>query len=117
MVDDADALLRRQHARHGSGIQVTGSHNPKDYNGFKMVLAGDAPSTATRSRRCASAWRRGDYAHRHAARSARDDIRAAYRDRIVGDIKLARPLKIVVDCGNGIAGASRPASSARSAAK
>jgi phosphomannomutase len=36
-----------------SGIQVTGSHNPKDYNGFKMVLAA-APFTATRSRRCAA---------------------------------------------------------------
>ena len=42
--------------------------------------------------------------------SVRDvDVMAAYRDRIVGDIKLARPMKIVVDSGNGIAGASAPA--------
>jgi phosphomannomutase len=37
------------------------------------------------------------------------DVLPAYRERIVGDVKLARPMKIVVDCGNGIAGASAPA--------
>ena len=95
--------------KHGcrSGIQVTGSHNPKDYNGFKMVLAGRAiygddiqklrqrieTETYTRCK-----GRRGVM-----------DIGPEYSARITGDAKLARRMKIVVDCGNGIPGASAPA--------
>ena len=91
-----------------SGIQVTGSHNPKDYNGFKMVLAGKAiyGDEIQALRRTMEA----DSAPRLAGGSVRQaDVGPAYRDRIVGDVKLARPLKIVVDSGNGIAGASAPA--------
>lgn len=94
---------------HGcrSGIQVTGSHNPKDYNGFKMVLAGRAIHGAEiqglRRRIEAEAYTVAQ------GRSAPLDIGAEYQARIVGDIRQARPLKIVVDCGNGIAGASAPA--------
>ncbi|WP_027477070.1 phosphomannomutase/phosphoglucomutase [Curvibacter gracilis] len=91
-----------------SGIQVTGSHNPKDYNGFKMVLAGKAiyGDEIQALRRTMEA----DSAPRLAGGSVREaDVGPAYRDRIVGDVKLARPLKIVVDSGNGIAGASAPA--------
>jgi len=90
-----------------SGIQVTGSHNPKDYNGFKMVLAGRAiygdEIQALRRMMEAESWelRAGGL-----VRSV--DVLTAYTARIVGDIKLARPMKIVVDCGNGIAGASAP---------
>jgi phosphomannomutase len=91
-----------------SGIQVTGSHNPKDYNGFKMVLAGRAiyGESIQALRRCmeADAGQRAE-----GGRVRLIDVSAAYRDRIVGDIKLARPMKIVVDCGNGVAGASAPA--------
>ncbi len=96
-------------AAHGcsSGIQVTGSHNPKDYNGFKMVLAGRAIHGAEiqglRRRIEAEAYTEG------AGRSASMDIADEYRARIVGDIHQARPMKIVVDCGNGIPGASAPA--------
>ena len=91
-----------------SGIQVTGSHNPKDYNGFKMVLAGKAiyGDEIQALRRTMEA----DSAPRLAGGSVRQaDVGPAYQDRIVGDVKLARPLKIVVDSGNGIAGASAPA--------
>lgn len=91
-----------------SGIQVTGSHNPKDYNGFKMVLAGKAiyGDEIQSLRRTMEA----DSAPRLAGGSVRQaDVGPAYQDRIVGDVKLARPLKIVVDSGNGIAGASAPA--------
>jgi phosphomannomutase len=93
---------------HGcrSGIQVTGSHNPKDYNGFKMVLAGRAIYGADiqglRRRIEAEAYTQG------VGRSATMDITAEYRSRIVGDIRQQRRLKIVVDCGNGIPGASAP---------
>ena len=91
-----------------SGIQVTGSHNPKDYNGFKMVLNGRAiygdEIQALRRTMEQESWQLvPGGAVRHV------DVLPAYRERIVGDVKLARPLKIVVDCGNGIAGASAPA--------
>ncbi|HWH75104.1 MAG TPA: phosphomannomutase/phosphoglucomutase [Methylibium sp.] len=93
---------------HGcrSGIQVTGSHNPKDYNGFKMVLAGRAihGEEIQGLRRRIEAE---DYATGR-GRSAPMDIGAEYRQRIVGDCRLARPMKIVVDSGNGIPGASAP---------
>lgn len=91
-----------------SGIQVTGSHNPKDYNGFKMVLAGKAiyGDEIQALRRVMEE----DSAPRRSGGTLRQlDVSAAYRDRIVGDIRLARPMKIVVDSGNGIAGASAPA--------
>ena len=90
-----------------SGIQVTGSHNPKDYNGFKMVLAGRAiygeEIQALRQCMLDEAWTLQSGASvRHV------DVLPAYQARIVGDIQLARPMKIVVDSGNGIAGASAP---------
>jgi phosphomannomutase len=90
-----------------SGIQVTGSHNPRDYNGFKMVMAGRAiyGEDIQALRRTMEA---GD-AQSAAGGSVRlVNVGAAYRDRIVGDVKLSRPMKIVVDCGNGVAGASAP---------
>jgi phosphomannomutase len=94
--------------RHGcsSGIQVTGSHNPKDYNGFKMVMAGRAiyGDDIQKLRRRIEAE---DYV-KAPGRAARMDITAEYRARIVGDCRLARPMKVVVDSGNGIPGASGP---------
>ena len=95
--------------RHGcnSGIQVTGSHNPKDYNGFKMVMSGraiygeDIQKLRRRIENETYTTGRG--------RSAAMGIGAEYRQRIVGDCKLARRMKVVVDSGNGIPGASAPA--------
>ena len=90
-----------------SGIQVTGSHNPKDYNGFKMVLGGRAiygdEIQGLRATMEAETWvlQPGG-----SIRSVRVD--EDYAARIVSDVKLARPMKIVVDSGNGIAGASAP---------
>ena len=95
-------------AKHGcrSGIQVTGSHNPKDYNGFKMVLGGRAiygeDIQGLRRRIEAEEYVKGK------GRSAAMDIGAEYQHRITGDCRLARPMKIVVDSGNGIPGASAP---------
>jgi len=95
--------------KHGctSGIQVTGSHNPKDYNGFKMVLKGAAvygEQIQDLKRRIEAE----DYATGK-GRVGRMDVVAEYTARIVKDCKLARPMKIVVDSGNGIPGASAPA--------
>ena len=94
--------------KHGcnSGIQVTGSHNPKDYNGFKMVLAGRAiygdEIQALRIRMEAENYTQAR------GRTAAMDVLAEYSARIVSDCKLSRKMKIVVDSGNGIPGASAP---------
>ncbi len=88
-----------------SGIMVTGSHNPPNYNGFKMVLAGEAIHGAAITALYDSIVADDG---KHAATPggyATHDIRAAYLERIAGDVKLARPMKIAVDCGNGVAGA------------
>ena len=90
-----------------SGIQVTGSHNPKDHNGFKMVLAGRAiyGEEIQGLRRIIEEdqWRA-----RAGGNLRRLDVQDAYRQRITSDIRLTRPMKIVVDSGNGVAGASAP---------
>ena len=90
-----------------SGIQVTGSHNPKDYNGFKMVLAGRAiygeEIQALRAIMETETWQL-----RAGGGLTTRDLLADYTQRIVGDIRLARPMKIVIDSGNGVAGASAP---------
>jgi phosphomannomutase/phosphoglucomutase len=86
-----------------SGIMVTGSHNPPDYNGFKMVLSGEAiygdAITALYRTINENAYAQGQGSYRS------HDIRRDYIERIVSDVKLARPMKIVIDAGNGVAGA------------
>ncbi len=95
-----------------SGIQVTGSHNPKDYNGFKMVLQGRAiygeDIQALRRVMEEESWALPSAGA--AIGGVRNiNVMAPYQARIVSDVKLARPMHIVIDCGNGVAGASAPA--------
>jgi phosphomannomutase/phosphoglucomutase len=89
-----------------SGVMVTGSHNPPQYNGLKMMLAGDTLSgdaiQALRARITNNDLTTGKGSYRT------HEIRTAYLERIVGSIKLARPMRIAVDCGNGVAGATAP---------
>ncbi len=89
-----------------SGVMVTGSHNPPQYNGLKMMLAGDTLSgdaiQALRARIIGNDLTAGNGSCRS------HDIRNAYLERIPGHIKLARPMRIAVDCGNGVAGATAP---------
>src|SRR3979490_2022691 len=88
----------------GSAVAVTGSHNPPEYNGLKMVLAGTtlAGEDVQQLRRRMES---GELA-RGAGRHRRADILEAYLNRITSDVRLARPMKIAVDCGNGAAGAT-----------
>jgi phosphomannomutase/phosphoglucomutase len=87
-------------------VMVTGSHNPPDYNGLKMVVAGDTLSgdeiLALKRRIDSGRLAAGAGGYRTA------DIAPAYLERIARDVRLARPLRIAVDCGNGVAGAFAP---------
>jgi len=89
-----------------SCVSVTGSHNPPDYNGLKMVIGGNTLALDAiqdlKKRIEAGNLKHGQGERRNA------DVLAAYVEKIVGDVKLARPLKIVMDCGNGVAGAIAP---------
>ncbi|MAX53910.1 MAG: phosphomannomutase/phosphoglucomutase [Alcanivoracaceae bacterium] len=89
-----------------SGVMLTGSHNPGNYNGFKIVINGVTLS----GERIQALYQRivegdlaegaGDYEER--------EVLAAYQDAFLGTHTLSRPLKVVVDCGNGIAGVQAP---------
>jgi len=90
----------------GSGIMVTGSHNPPEYNGFKIMVGGDT---------FADQDIQGLYARIVEERLERGrgaltqmDLTENYIERISGDIQLEQPLKVVIDAGNGIAGAIAP---------
>ncbi len=89
-----------------TGIMVTGSHNPPEYNGLKMVMAGSAlfgdGITALHERLAEGRLHEGAGGYNTA------DILADYIKRIVGDISLKRPLRIGYDCGNGVAGTAAP---------
>lgn len=91
-----------------SCVSVTGSHNPPNYNGLKMVIASEtlALDAIQQLRTQIEAGQLTEGKVSGKRRSA--DVQAAYIERIVSDVKLERPLKIVVDCGNGIAGAIAP---------
>ena len=89
-----------------SGVMVTGSHNPPDYNGLKMVLGGETLYGDTiqglRTRFESGHLKKGSGSY------SERNVTEEYLNAIIGHIKLARPIKIVVDCGNGSPGAYAP---------
>jgi len=94
------------HLGTGCGVMITGSHNPPEYNGLKMVLAGE-----TLAGDAIQALRRRIEADDFVAGqggSRQQEISEAYVERIAADVKLKRKLRIIVDCGNGVAGAFAP---------
>ena len=91
------------HLHTNCAVMLTGSHNPPDYNGLKMVLAGETLSGET-IQKLRERIEQSKLAHGSGSYT-QQDISTAYIARIVSDIKLARPMKITVDCGNGVAGA------------
>lgn len=90
------------HLELGSGIMVTGSHNPPEYNGFKLMLEGHTLAgddiQALRARLSRNPPGTGGGVH------LKEDISQAYVERIAGDIQLARPMRVALDAGNGAAG-------------
>lgn len=86
----------------GSGVMVTGSHNPPDYNGFKVMIGGKTlfgdNIYGLFERIRSGNLRSGD------GQVEKQEVLEKYRDRVAGDIQLKRPLKVVADCGNGIGG-------------
>jgi phosphomannomutase len=99
--------------RVDSGLMVTGSHNPADYNGIKIVLAGTTLAHADIEMLYNLVTSAASPESANPGESHAIDIMEEYIQRIVGDIQLDRPLKVVVDCGNGIAGATIPGVIAR----
>lgn len=89
-----------------SGVMVTGSHNPPEYNGFKIVLGGQTLA-AEMIQVLRLRIENNDLTHGTGSYTEQA-IAERYLARITGDVKLSRPLKIVVDCGNGVAGAFAP---------
>ena len=90
----------------GTGVMLTGSHNPPNYNGIKMVLGGETLSGDT-IQKLRDRIVTGDVVTGEGAYS-KEKILDKYINRIISDINLKRKMKIVIDCGNGVAGAVAP---------
>ena len=106
MVPTPVTYFAAYHLGCGSAVMLTGSHNPPDYNGIKMVIAGStlAGEAIQELRRRIESGRVATGAGRIEHREIAD----AYLERVVGDVKLARPMKIAIDCGNGVTGDIAP---------
>ena len=96
----------------GCGVAVTGSHNPPDYNGFKIVVGGETLSEGAIQdlyrRMVGGTLEQADQGRGGQGKLRTVDVVPEYVERIVSDVQAGRRLKIVVDCGNGIPGAVAP---------
>ena len=100
------AYFAAYHLGTGSCVAVSGSHNPPEYNGLKIVVAGDTlygDDIQEIRRRIES----GRFLAGRGKRSTAD-VLDAYVERIARDVEIARPFHIAVDCGNGVAGMLAP---------
>jgi len=91
----------------GSGVMLTGSHNPSNYNGLKMMIGGDTLA-GEKIQALKSRIATGNLLNKPTNDLENLDIRQIYLQRILQDVKLARSFKIVIDCGNGVGGAIAP---------
>ncbi len=85
-----------------SGIMITGSHNPPDYNGLKVVVDGKTLTSDGIQKIC-RCIETGDFVEGQGTMRA-TDVMSSYVDRICKDVHVDRPLKVVLDCGNGVGG-------------
>ena len=99
------------HLAADGGLQITGSHNPPDYNGFKMML-GKKPFYGAQIQEIGAVAARGDGGP-GGGRRVEVDVFAAYIDRLVRDYHGTRPISVVWDAGNGAAGPAMQALAAR----
>ncbi len=95
------------HLDAGSCVAVTGSHNPPNYNGLKIVAAGETLSADAIQDLCRRIDEQDLVTGEGSIRSV--EVLEDYQQRIASDIALKRPLKLIVDCGNGVAGKTAPA--------
>lgn len=95
------------HLNTGSGISVTGSHNPPDYNGFKIVLGGETLAEQAIQNLYARIAENRFTSGTGGVQAM--DVKTDYIDRVTGDIQVEQRLRVVVDCGNGVPGAIAPA--------
>jgi phosphomannomutase/phosphoglucomutase len=100
------AYFAAHHLGCGSCVAVSGSHNPPDYNGLKMVVGGNA-LYGEDIQHLRSLIEKNEFASGKGKRS-QADVLDAYVERIVGDVKLARAFHVAIDCGNGVAGMLAP---------
>jgi phosphomannomutase/phosphoglucomutase len=100
------AYFAAHHLDCRSAAMVTGSHNPGEYNGLKMVVAGDT-LTGEEIQGLRRAVESGRF-DAGAGKRRRENVLDAYVTRIAGDVKLARPFRVAIDCGNGVAGLVAP---------
>jgi phosphomannomutase len=95
------------HAKADAGIMVTGSHNPSDQNGFKMLMAkhlpGGGPIYGAAIKTFAEMAAKDDYVTGKGSEK-KIDVRDIYVARLLQDLKGDKPLNVVWDCGNGAAG-------------
>jgi len=100
------AYFAAHHLGCGSCVAITGSHNPPDYNGLKMVIAGGTlwGEDVQELRRSIETGKLSKGSGKRSTANVLD----AYVERIGGDVRLARPFRIAVDCGNGVAGMLAP---------
>ena len=90
----------------GTGVMITGSHNPPEYNGLKMMIAGETLAEA----RIQRLRERIEGNQLSEGEGEYDEMKIVdhYLDRVLNDVAVAQPLKVVVDCGNGVAGGVVP---------
>ncbi|BFN26783.1 phosphomannomutase/phosphoglucomutase [Pseudomonas sp. SCT] len=89
-----------------SGVMLTGSHNPPDYNGFKIVIAGD--TLANEQIQTLRKRIENNDLSSGVGKVEQVDVLERYFQQIRSDIAMAKPMKVVVDCGNGVAGVIAP---------
>lgn len=104
MVPTPLVYFATRHLNLGSGIVVTGSHNPPQYNGIKIMLAGDALHGEQITHLYELITTQQLTHSPHQGRVSTYDITSAYLEAISNDIHLARPMHVAIDCGNGVGG-------------